>query len=91
MAPANSPQEVIRVIDETLSKEFEIDPSRIVAAARLREDLGLDSLDGVDLVVALEKSLGVQIPEEVARQMKSVGDIHSFVTAAASKLPAENA
>ncbi len=92
MDTAPSAEHVIRVIDDTLSKEFEIEPSRIVAGARLREDLGLDSLDGVDLVVALEKALGIQIPEDVARQMKSVGDIHTYVaTAAASMTPKPNA
>jgi acyl carrier protein len=88
MEAITSPEQVIRVIDEILASEFEIEASRIVASARLREDLGLDSLDGVDLVVALEKALGVQIPEEIARQMKSVGDIHNYVSKAAAAMSA---
>jgi acyl carrier protein len=66
-------------VTETLVSEFELDRDRIVPAAKLREDLGLDSLDGVDLIVALEKSLNVRIPETEARQMRTVGDIHAFI------------
>ena len=76
-------QTAIRTVDETLVKEFELDPSAVVPGARLREDLGLDSLDAVDLIVALEKALGVIIPEETARQMKTVEDIHQHVRQAA--------
>jgi acyl carrier protein len=47
--------------------------------AKLKDDLGLDSLDAVDLVVALEKALKVTIPEETARQMTTVGDIHRYI------------
>ncbi len=45
----------------------------------LREDLGLDSLDAVDLIVAMEKALAVHIPEDVARKMRTVGDIHAYI------------
>jgi acyl carrier protein len=45
----------------------------------MREDLGLDSLDAVDLIVALEKALRAQIPEAVAREMRTVGDVHEYI------------
>jgi acyl carrier protein len=73
------PEQAIKILTETLVGEFELDPARITPDARMREDLGLDSLDAVDLVVALEKQLHVQIPEDVARQMKTVGDIHAYL------------
>jgi acyl carrier protein len=80
MAETNPLAERVRqVVTETLVSEFELDRERIVPAAKLREDLGLDSLDGVDLIVALEKSLNVRIPETDARQMRTVGDIHAFI------------
>jgi acyl carrier protein len=72
-------EKVRQVVTETLVTEFELERSRIVPAAKLREDLGLDSLDGVDLIVALEKSLNVRIPESDARQMRTVADIHAFI------------
>jgi acyl carrier protein len=73
------PEQAIKILTDTLVGEFELDPARITPEARMREDLGLDSLDAVDLVVALEKQLHVQIPEDVARQMKTVGDIHAYL------------
>jgi acyl carrier protein len=46
---------------------------------------GLDSLDAVDLVVALEKALRVQIPETVAREMRTVGDVHEYIRGVAGE------
>ena len=79
MAEPNLADKVRKVVTETLVSEFELEAEKIVPTARLREDLGLDSLDGVDLVVALEKALNVRIPENDARQMRTVGDIHAFI------------
>ncbi len=78
-------ENAIGIVNETLVSEFELAPDALKPEARLREDLGLDSLDGVDLIVALEKALGVQIPEDTARQMRTVGDIHAFVRTAAGR------
>lgn len=74
----------IQILQETLVSEFELDPASIKPEARMREDLGLDSLDAVDLIVALEKQLHVQIPEDLARQMKTVGDVHAYLRKAAA-------
>jgi acyl carrier protein len=79
MAEAIQAERAIQILKDTLVGEFELDPAAITPEARMREDLGLDSLDAVDLVVALERQLNVQIPEEVARQMRTVGDIHAFL------------
>ena len=79
MAESTQAEKARTVVTETLVSEFELEREKIVPAARLREDLGLDSLDGVDLIVALEKSLSVRIPENDARQMRTVGDIHAFI------------
>jgi acyl carrier protein len=71
----------IRIVDETLLNEFELQPSLIVPEARMREDLGLDSLDTVDLIVAIEKAFHVRVPEERAREMRTVGDVYDYVRA----------
>ena len=77
-------ERVRKIVTETMVSEFELEASKIVPEAKLREDLGLDSLDGVDLIVALEKALNVRIPETDARQMRTVGDIYTFIDRAAS-------
>jgi acyl carrier protein len=79
MAENLQADQVLKIVNETLITEFELEPQAIVDSARLREELGLDSLDAVDLVVALEKALKVQISEEVAKKMRTVGDIYRYV------------
>ncbi|HXN40553.1 MAG TPA: phosphopantetheine-binding protein [Myxococcaceae bacterium] len=83
MADPTRAEKAIQIVNQTLLKEFELDPAALVPQARMREDLGLDSLDAVDLIVALEKALKLQIPEAVARQMRTVGDVHRYVIKAA--------
>ena len=62
-------------------EEFEADEELLTPEARLREDLGLDSLDGVDLVIALEAAFGFRIGEEEIRGIKTLGDVHDRIRA----------
>ncbi len=66
-----------------LIEEFEIDEHKIDADATLFESLGLDSLDSVDLVVALEKEFGFKVvrskDEETIRSIRQVKDVYDFV------------
>jgi acyl carrier protein len=62
-------------------EEFEVDADKLEPGAMLAEDLDLDSLDGVDLVVALEKTFACRIPEEEARGIRTLGDIYAKVEA----------
>lgn len=78
--PAEIAQKVRQILEET----FEVEPSAIAPGARLKEELGLDSLDGVDLVVALEKAFRCRISEEDARGIRTFQDICDRV---ASRLP----
>lgn len=50
-----------RKIVEILSRELAVAPGEVVSAARLREDLGADSLDVVELTVAFEEEFGIEI------------------------------
>lgn len=73
-------QEIVELIDATIVEEFEIDPSLMVPEATLFDGLGLDSLDIVDLVVALEKAFKFKIREDKGiREIRTLGDIHRFV------------
>jgi acyl carrier protein len=72
--------EIIRLIDTSLAEEFELDPAAMTPDAHIFEDLGLDSLDMVDMVVVLEKAFQFKIREEEAiREIRTLGDIHQFV------------
>lgn len=73
-------QEVIELIDSNLAEEFELDREEMTPEANIYEDLGLDSLDTVDMVIVLEGAFNFKIREEEAvRAIRTLGDIHRFV------------
>lgn len=72
--------EIIDLINTSLAEEFELDPAEMALEANLYEDLGLDSLDTVDMVVVLEGAFHFKIREEESiREIRTLGDIHRFV------------
>jgi acyl carrier protein len=77
-------EEVLERIREHLAAELEVDPARIEEGTRFREDLEADSLHLVELVVELEDSYGVRIPDEQAARITTVGQAADFVAAHAS-------
>ena len=75
-----SKQEIIDKVNNVFIDAFEIDPSEIKPEAHIFEDLGLDSLDIVDLVVELQKGFGVKIrDEESVREIRTLSDIYEFI------------
>jgi len=77
--------EIIKRIDTALAEEFELKPEAMVPGARLNDDLGLDSLDTVDLVLVLEHAFGFKVREggEAIQRIRTLGDIHAFIIAKA--------
>ncbi len=74
-------EEICARIDALLVDEFELDEDAVTPDARLREDLDLDSLDAVDLIVALEKNFGLRIEDKAMAEMKTLGDLHGWIHA----------
>ena len=73
-------QEIIELIDRSIAGEFELDRDAMRPGSTLFEELGLDSLDIVDLVIVLESAFRFKIREEEAiRGIRTLGDIHDFV------------
>ena len=79
---------VLERIREHLATELEIDPGRIEEATRFKEDLEADSLDLVELVVELEDTYGIRIPDEQAARIVTVGQAAYFVAAHAAEIEA---
>jgi len=72
--------EIISLINDSLVEEFELESSGMVSEAEIFADLGLDSLDIVDMVVVLEGALGIKIrDDEGLREIRTLGDIHRFI------------
>ena len=71
--------EVMTKVRTHLSAELEVDPSRIEAGTRFKEDLDADSLDLYELVMELEDGYGIRVSEEQAAKIKTVGDAVEFV------------
>jgi len=72
-------EEVIRIVNRVVVEEFEAEEDRLRPETHLREDLDMDSLDGVDLVVALEVAFEFRIAEEEARGIRTLGDVYERV------------
>ncbi len=73
--------EVLELIRTHLATELEIDATAISDTTRFKEDLEADSLDLVELVMELEDTYGVKIPDEQAAQILTVGQAADYVTA----------
>ena len=68
-------------VDRIIADEFELTEAKITPDSDLYDDLGLDSLDAIDLVVALEKTFGFKIEEGAARKIRKVEQLYEFVQA----------
>lgn len=73
-------EEIIAKTNRVFEESFEIETERLVPEAHIFIDLGLDSLDIVDLIVALQTSFGVKIrTDEQAREIRTLGDVYRFI------------
>jgi len=73
-------QEVVDITNKVFEESFEIEKEKLQPQAHIFNDLGLDSIDIVDLVVALQESFGVKIRnEEKVRNIRTLQDIYGFI------------
>ena len=73
-------QEIIDITNKVFEESFEIDKEKLHPEAHIFTDLGLDSLDIVDLVAALQKSFGINIRnEEKVRNIRTLQDVYTFI------------
>jgi acyl carrier protein len=80
--------DVVRIVNEVFEQSFEIEPARLRPEAHIFKDLGLDSLDTVDLVVALQKKFGVRIQDNTeVRSIETLANLYDFIRAERAKLP----
>jgi acyl carrier protein len=61
-------------VKEIIINELGVEPEKVTPEASFVEDLGADSLDTVELVMAFEEEFGIEIPDEDAESLQKVGD-----------------
>lgn len=74
--------EILEKVRGVIVDQLNVDEGDVVEDASFIDDLGADSLDIVELVMALEEEFGISIPDEEAESIKTVGDAVAFIEAA---------
>lgn len=72
-------KEIENKVCEFLIEDLEVDAGALVAEARLKEDVGIDSLDFVDIVVIVEKNFGFKIKPEEMVGVNTLGDFYDYI------------
>ena len=71
--------EVADSIKKIVVEHLDVDPDKVTENASFIDDLGADSLDNVELVMAFEEEFDVEIPDDAAETIQTVGDAIKFV------------
>jgi acyl carrier protein len=66
-------------VKEIIINELGVEPEKVTLEASFVEDLGADSLDTVELVMAFEEEFGIEIPDEDAEGLQTVGDAVKYL------------
>ena len=77
-------QDVANGLKEIMAARLGLPVEQLVPEARLVEDLGLDSLDAVELAISVERKFDIEVPEEELTKLKTVADMVALVE---SRLP----
>jgi acyl carrier protein len=64
---------------QLVSSQLGVDLDELVTDARILDDLGADSLDVVELVMAIEEAFDIVVPDEDVEGMQTVGDVESYL------------
>lgn len=71
--------EVIKIINNFLIDEFELNPEQIKPEAKLKDDLGLESLDFVDIAVVVEKEFKFKVKGEDMVDVRTLDDLYNYI------------
>ena len=66
-------------IKDIIVEQLDVEYDAVTMEASITDDLGADSLDVVDLVMSIEESFDVEIPDEEVENIKTVGDIVKYI------------
>lgn len=66
-------------VKEIIVEQLGVNPEKVTPEAKILDDLGADSLDTVELVMAFEDEFGAEIPDEEAEKLQTVGDVIKYI------------
>ena len=74
--------DILERVRKIVIEHLDADPEKVTEKAAFIDDLGADSLDNVELVMAFEEEFSVEIPDDAAESIQTFGDAVSFLTKA---------
>jgi len=74
-------QDIETKVKEIIVERLGVDPTEVVPTASFVNDLGADSLDTVELVMAFEEEFGLEIPDDAASKIQTVGQAIDYIKA----------
>lgn len=72
-------EEILAKVKSVVSEKLNVGEDQVTSDAKFVEDLGADSLDQVELIMALEDEFDLKIPEEEAEQLSTIGAAVDFI------------
>ena len=66
-------------VKKIICEQLDVSPENLVPEASFMDDLGADSLDQVELIMAMEEEFGVSIPDEEAERISTVKDVIEYI------------
>jgi acyl carrier protein len=79
MAVSDKLKETTEKVKQIISEQLGVDEGEVTPSAAFVDDLGADSLDQVELVMALEEAFNVEIPDEDAEKIRTVQDAIDYI------------
>lgn len=70
---------IVEKVNQILTEEFEIEQDVLQPEALLKQEVGIDSLDFVDIVVAIEREFGFKPSTQDLKTIKTLGDLYTFI------------
>jgi acyl carrier protein len=80
-------QDIAEGLREIMAARLGLPAEQLVPEARLVEDLGLDSLDAVELAISVERKFDIEVPEEELTKLKTVADMVALVQSRLKQAP----
>ena len=74
-----STEEIMGKVKKIIAEQLGVDEGEVTNESHFIDDLGADSLDTVELVMALEEEFGIEIPDEDAEKIQTVGDVQKYI------------